>query len=406
MKDDITLQIEGGKAEGLFVHRARVREGISRLPSADLEICSRRRIDMGDLARYCETRAAIRLGRTDAMSEVRTERWFSGIVTAVEHLGRVRRSDGGNLYRYRMQIRPNLVNLTHARSGFNYNEQSAVDVVKDLFDRHGINFLFDGRTDLSTQEDRHFSSYGMTDYEFLLRVLASEGLAFAFEMPAQGAEGVREPVLHVGGAASLACSSAFRTNGKDGISTTFVVGETYSDARMRVMSSWIMRQSIGVDRYELGFVDRQGRRAFGADGPENSVRKVRLNDPLTGGANSQTVGSVASTYLKAEKLCDCLWRGETSCIEAMPCCRLKVSGFYDNLGGDGSALDALVIASDLDFRVPLPSDLSFDGAHADTYVRADLTCVDCAKLLDDQADGALGVCARKMIENGEMKEEG
>lgn len=395
--DDLTevkLLMEGGRADGLWVRHVRVEEGLCRLPQAEIEIVAKKAIAMDDLEGYVEQPAALEISRIDVGTTRRTTRWFSGIVTSVEHEGRLLASQGGSVFGYRMTVSPNLVNLAYSQSDFQYADIPAIDVVKKILDRYNVAYMLGDRLPDAAKEKHDYFQAEESDYAFLLGVLSACGLSFTYRMPRQeaGAKNVKGPMLHIGRGTGLPYASDFAENGNGSDPLRlFSCDRERSDATYRRMDHWRMRKSIGTDRVEVGFVDGNGAEAFGSAGAENSLRRMRLNSALSAVSDKGSVGRVTEEYLKALALDTIRWQGRTSCLEAMSGCRLEIHGFYDETGGaNDNPVEALVCSTVLDGSQALPSDLVGGGEENVTRIGIALACMDGKKVNDDLGDAALG----------------
>lgn len=138
---------------------------------------------MDDLEGYVEQPAALEISRIDAGSKRRTTRWFSGIVTSVEHEGRILASQGGSVFGYRMTVSPNLVNLAYSQSNLQYAGISALDVVKKILDRYNVAYRMDDQLPDAAKEKHDYFQDEESDYAFLLGVLSACGLSFIYRTP-------------------------------------------------------------------------------------------------------------------------------------------------------------------------------------------------------------------------------
>ena len=395
--DDLTevkLMMEGGLADGLWVRHLRMEEGFCRLPRAEIEIVAKKAIAMDDLEGYVEQPAALEISRVDVGSKRRTTRWFSGIVTSVEHEGRILASQGGSVFGYRMTVSPNLVNLAYSQSNLQYADTAALDVVKDILDRYNVAYRLDDRLPDAAKEKHDYFQTEESDYSFLLDVLSACGLSFSYRMPRQEADAkaVKGPMLHIGRGTGLPYASDFAENGNGADPLhSFSCDRERSDATYRRMDHWRMRKSIGTDRVEVGFVDNSGAEAFGAAGAADSLRRMRFNSALSAVSDKGSVDRVTAEYQRALALDTVRWQGRTTCLEAMAGCRLEIHGFFDETGGaNDKPIDALVASTVLDCRQALPSDLvGADGENV-THLGIELSCMDGKQVNDDLGDAAVG----------------
>ncbi|MGR3270607.1 type VI secretion system tip protein VgrG [Thalassococcus profundi] len=104
-----------------------------------------------------------------------TLRFFNGIVDQFRFEG----NDDEDMFMYRLVLRPKLWMLSKTTDNRIFQEVSAIDIVKQLFDEHGVT---DYRLDLTgTPEPRDYCvQYGETDLDFVQRLLEEEGIFYSF----------------------------------------------------------------------------------------------------------------------------------------------------------------------------------------------------------------------------------
>jgi type VI secretion system secreted protein VgrG len=101
-------------------------------------------------------------------------RAFHGIVTSAMQLG----SDG-SLTRYRLLLAPWMFRLNQRRDNYVFQDKSVLDIVEDVLKDYSFaNYRFDVKTVLPKRSVT--MQYRETDYEFITRLLAEEGLNFYF----------------------------------------------------------------------------------------------------------------------------------------------------------------------------------------------------------------------------------
>ena len=101
-------------------------------------------------------------------------RAFHGIVTSAMQLG----SDG-SLTRYRLSLAPWMIRLTQRRDSYVFQDKSVLDIVEEILkDYPFANYRFNVKTVLPKRSVT--MQYRETDYDFIARLLAEEGLNFYF----------------------------------------------------------------------------------------------------------------------------------------------------------------------------------------------------------------------------------
>lgn len=101
-------------------------------------------------------------------------RAFHGIVTSAMQLG----SDG-SLTRYRLSLAPWMIRLTQRRDSYVFQNKTVLDIVEEVLkDYPFANYRFDVKTVLPVRSVT--MQYRESDYDFITRLLAEEGLNFYF----------------------------------------------------------------------------------------------------------------------------------------------------------------------------------------------------------------------------------
>ena len=104
-----------------------------------------------------------------------SRRAWHGICTAAEWLG----ADGG-VARYRLRLEPALALLRLRRDSYIFQDKHALDIAAELFaDYPQLRFEFDVTQELAPRPV--CTQYRESDYDFFVRLMASEGLSWRFE---------------------------------------------------------------------------------------------------------------------------------------------------------------------------------------------------------------------------------
>lgn len=112
-----------------------------------------------------------------------TRRAWHGICTAAEWLG----ADGG-VARYRLRLEPALSLLRLRRDSYIFQDKNVRDIVTELFaDYPQLRYEFDVTQDLPVRAI--CTQYRESDYDFFVRLMASEGLSWRFEHDQGDADG-------------------------------------------------------------------------------------------------------------------------------------------------------------------------------------------------------------------------
>ena len=372
--DDLTevkLMMEGGLADRLLVRRLSLKEGICRIPTAELVLCTKGdAIRMDELETYVEKSAALEISRTDAATTRRTTRWFSGMVTSVEGCGVVAQSRDGEVFEYRMTIQPRLVNLCYSRSGRNFIQTTALEAVRTILAGFDVQYQSAGLPESAKLKQDFFQRHE-SDYAFLMRILASCGLSYAFRTSDQTGR-VSPPMMHVGTGNALPAASDFLCDGKAVLPSAFSCAALRTEGSYCRMDSWRMRKSIGVDSLEVGFTNRAGADVRGAAGA-GDVRRMKMDEALFADSKQGEIDRLVEEHLRKMRVPTAGWTGTTQCLEALPGNLLKVNHFYGR--NSTEVIEALVFASVLDCTLPILPGESVFGEDDKVSMRIALRCL-------------------------------
>jgi type VI secretion system secreted protein VgrG len=159
---------DGTLPQALMAERFQGREAINELYRFDVDALSTS-TDL-DLDEFIGEELTVTLLQPDD-----SRRAWHGICTAAEWLG----ADGG-VARYRLRLEPALALLRLRRDSYIFQDRNLRDVVTELFaDYPQLRFEFDLSQELAPRPI--ITQYRESDYEFLVRLLASEGLSWRFE---------------------------------------------------------------------------------------------------------------------------------------------------------------------------------------------------------------------------------
>ncbi|MFS2025012.1 type VI secretion system tip protein TssI/VgrG [Massilia sp. CT11-137] len=151
-----------------LAERVRGREAVNDLYRFDVEALSTS-TDL-DLAGFIGEELTVGLLQPDG----RRRAWH-GICTAAEWLG----ADGG-VARYRLRLEPALALLRLRRDNYIFQDKNVRDIVTELFaDYPQLRFDFDITQGLPPRPI--CTQYRESDYDFFVRLMASEGLSWRFE---------------------------------------------------------------------------------------------------------------------------------------------------------------------------------------------------------------------------------
>lgn len=372
--DDLTevkLKVDGKASDAFLVRRLSLKEGVCRIPTAELVLCTKGDvIRMDELETYVEKAAALEISRTDAATMRRTTRWFSGMVTSVEGCGVVAQCRDGDVFEYRMTIQPRLVNLCYSRSGRNFIQTTAMDAVRTILEGFDVRYQGEGLPESAKLKQDFFQRHE-SDYAFLMRILASCGLSYAFRTSDQTGR-VTPPMMHVGTGNVLPAASDFLCDGKAVLPSAFSCALSQTTGDYCRMDSWRMRKSIGVDSLEVGFTNRAGADVRGAAGT-GDARRMRMDEPLFADSKQGEIDRLVEEHLRKMRVPTAGWTGTTQCLEALPGNLLKVNHFYGR--NSTEVVEALVFASTLDCTLPILPGESVFGEDDRVSMRIALRCL-------------------------------
>ncbi|WP_051293442.1 type VI secretion system Vgr family protein [Pseudoduganella violaceinigra] len=164
---------ESGLPESLMAERFIGREGVNELFCFDVDALSTS--TSLDLGQFIGEELTIRLLQPDG-----SMRSWHGLCTQASWLG----ADGG-VARYRLRLEPALALLRLRRDNYIFQDKSVRDIVQELLaDYTQVRLDFDTTQELAPRAT--CTQYRETDFEFLCRILASEGLSWRFEHDQDG----------------------------------------------------------------------------------------------------------------------------------------------------------------------------------------------------------------------------
>ena len=216
----------GAKAETQTLRAAVVREGLSELTEATIEILT------DDL----KTKPEDFLGHpmdiemTTAKGGIRAIR---GVCTAVEALG-----IHDKLSYFRIETRPRLWMLTLTQNNRIFQEKSAIEVISEVLNDHGLSD-FDDATKESYPARTYCVQYRESDFDFISRLMEEEGVFYYFDH-----SGAKEKLVLVDSTASLKPMAETAT-------LEFVEQEYMHAERAPHIYEWIQRERVNTGKISL-----------------------------------------------------------------------------------------------------------------------------------------------------------
>lgn len=156
------------EAAALLVERFSGREGLSELFRFEVD-CLSTSADF-ELKALTDQEVTLRLLRADGRT-----RAFHGMVTSALQLG----SDGA-LTRYRLTLAPWMARLTQRRDNYVFQDKTVLDIIEEVLrDYPFASYRFDVKAELPLRSVT--MQYRESDFDFIARLLAEEGLNFYFD---------------------------------------------------------------------------------------------------------------------------------------------------------------------------------------------------------------------------------
>ncbi|MFC4258064.1 type VI secretion system Vgr family protein [Marinobacter lacisalsi] len=157
----------------LILERLTVSEGMSRLFQIEVGFTANQRIR--NMKQHIGEEVVISLAMTDKLGS--RERYFHGHFLDISELGKPMHNKDGQ--RYKARIVPRAWSATSRTNCRIFQDKTALDIVEILLGEHDVAHRKVLNGALYTH--RYYVQYNETDWEFISRVLANEGLTFFFE---------------------------------------------------------------------------------------------------------------------------------------------------------------------------------------------------------------------------------
>ena len=159
-------------ADALILEKLSISEGMSRLFEIEVGFTANNRI--ADVKPHIGEEVVISLAMSDVLGS--KERYFHGHFLTISELGKPMHNKDGQ--RYTAVIVPRAWSATSRTNCRIFQDQTALDIVETLLGEHSVKHRKVINSALYTH--RYYVQYNETDWEFICRVLANEGLTFFF----------------------------------------------------------------------------------------------------------------------------------------------------------------------------------------------------------------------------------
>lgn len=159
--------------DALVLETLSANEGLSRLFEIRVVFTANERIE--DMKALIGEPVAVSMVLGDNASE--SERWFHGHFLTIQEMGKPLHNNDGQ--RYSARIVPRAWSATSRTNCRIFQDQTALDIVETILGEHSV--ALDKNLNNPLYTYRYCVQYNETDWEFVCRILANEGLAFFFE---------------------------------------------------------------------------------------------------------------------------------------------------------------------------------------------------------------------------------
>lgn len=178
----LNIKFAGGKFDDFYVYDVVLNEAISELYEADVLVLSDKAYTYEQLSEALQLNVTLSITQRLSKATQKRTRWFSGIVTGIEHLGVFYASDKKDCFSYRVRIEPALSKLKRIVRKTAYNRKTPIDVLSDIFAEQEIQANFAEEF----VSRRPFNAFGVyeqddeSDYDFIKRLTSMYGISFSF----------------------------------------------------------------------------------------------------------------------------------------------------------------------------------------------------------------------------------
>lgn len=156
------------QARDILLKRAIVREGLSKLTETTIEFQSKNKaVELDKIVGQTM--------RLHVTTEEEAERMFTGTCVSVENLGF--RDGYGH---YVAEVRPWFWMLTRTQECKIFQEMSALEIIKDIFNHHGFSD-FEDKTTETCEKRTYCVQYRESDFAFISRLMEEEGIYYYFK---------------------------------------------------------------------------------------------------------------------------------------------------------------------------------------------------------------------------------
>ncbi len=366
----LNIKFPDGKFDDFYVYDITIKEEISELYEADVLVLSDKAYTFEQLAEALQLNVTLSITqRLSRVTQKRT-RWFSGIVTTVEHLGVFYASDKKDCFSYRLHIEPALSKLKYITRKASYNRKTPVDVLSAIIAGQGLRANFSEEF-ISRRPFNTFSIYDQdeeSDYAFMKRLTSMYGLSFSFKHLKAASNGLADVDLFFSaGECYPDWTDIVYSDGRSvppvsqfDFRTENIAGNIWR------LDHWTMRQKDGYDgvmlqeTYPSSNVGSYGWKVGKTEEKEKRCIYTAHFHGYTRDVDQKSVDDDISLILKA-KYCSFqlekdVWTGKSDNLLLTPCRIFSLAHFY---GMKNSAtVSAMVTKAHIHCRAKWPSALA------------------------------------------------
>ena len=366
----LNIKFAGSKFDDFYVYDVVINEAISDLYEADVLVLSDKAYTYEQLAEGLFLNVTLSITQRLSKATQKRTRWFSGIVTAIEHLGVFYASDKADCFSYRIRIEPALAKLKHVARKAAYNRKTPVDVLSEIISGQGL------KANISEEfvPRRPFNSFGIyeqdeeSDYDFIKRLTSMYGLSFAFKHLKAASNGLAETELYFSAGERFPDWAEVVYSDKRSVPSVSQFDFRTENGANNIwkLDNWSMKRQDGYDGvmlqetypnsnvgsydWKVGKTeDKDKRRVYTSHfhGYARDVDKKSVDDD---------VALILKAKYAAFQLEKDVWTGKGDNLLLMPCRMFSLTHFYGMK--NGAAVSAMVTQTQTHCRAKWPATLA------------------------------------------------
>ena len=366
----LNIKFAGGKFDDFYVYDVVMNEAISDLYEADVLVLSDKAYTYEQLSEALLLNVTLSITQRLSKATQKRTRWFSGIVTAIEHLGVFYASDKADCFSYRIKIEPALAKLRHVTRKAAYNRKTPVDVLSEIISGQGL------KANISEEfvPRRPFNSFGIyeqdeeSDYDFMKRLTSMYGLSFSFRHLKAASNGLADTELYFSAGERFPDWAEVVYSDKRSVPSVsqFDFRTENSANNLWKLDNWSMKRQDGYDgvmlqeTYPNSNVGSYDWKVGKTD--DKDKRRVYTSHfhGYTRDVDKKSVDDDVALILKAKyaafQLEKDVWTGKGDNLLLMPCRMFSLTHFYGMK--NGAAVSAMVTQTQTHCRAKWPATLA------------------------------------------------